>query len=167
METIDDVLEGKRCNPMASFCPKCGNEIRSGGKFCGACGYKIKSSLQAQKKQSLKGKAVVFGSPGPSTPDPNLKTGTEPEEPQIEEILCPNCSKPNQKSVKYCGHCGVSLKDLPKDTQPEQKSIQRKPRIMVIGFLLGVIVLICISLIGIAWGFGLIDFLFPTVTPIP
>jgi predicted amidophosphoribosyltransferase len=152
---------------MASFCPKCGTEIRPEGKFCGACGYKIKGRFQGEKKQPPKGDAALSASPKPSTADQYSKTGTGQEHPRIEEILCPNCNQPNQEGVKYCGHCGVPLKGSPKDLPPVQSAVQRKPRIIIIGFLLGVIVLICISLIGIAWGIGLIDFLFPTITPVP
>jgi len=148
---------------MANNCPKCGKSIRPGGKFCGACGFKIVTATPAPPP-----------TPPPATPPPGaVPTPTpahqHPPTPAPEGYACPHCGKPVRQGVKFCASCGKTISTItPPPLSPPE--IKTKPRIKTIGFLVGVILLICVSLVVIAWGVGLTDLVvdvFPTSTPDP
>ena len=150
---------------MAAFCPKCGKEIRTGGKFCGSCGHKLTSHTPGSETTKPQDESLEA-----------LETSAEDKpEPQDEipstaangEINCPYCDQPIREGVQFCAHCGKKLEATPNSSPVGKPGIDRKPRIIVLGFLLGVILLMCISVIGIAWGFGWTDFIFSTVTATP
>jgi len=150
---------------MAAFCPKCGKEIRGGGKFCGSCGHRLTSHSQQPESPPIPDEVQ-------ETPEPSAEITPHPQDeippaPAKGEINCPYCAQPIREGVQFCAHCGKKLEELPDEPSGGKPEINRKPRIIVIGFLLVVILLICISLIGIAWGLGWTDLILSTATPIP
>ena len=150
---------------MAAFCPKCGNETRSGGKFCGSCGHRLTN--HSPQPETHPNPDTDQGAPKPSANITPQRQDEPPPSPAQGEINCPYCEQPIREGVQFCAHCGKKLEGLPDEPSAQQSEIKRKPRGIVIGFLLGVILLMCISLIGIAWGFGWTDLIFTTATPIP
>ena len=162
---------------MAAFCPKCGKEIRPEGKFCGSCGHKLTSPGQPPEavstpsaSQGVQEQVDIDPDPTP-TPLPAIILDTNilgrPTSSPPGENTCPHCSVPNKEGVTFCAHCGKSI-SVPTAAPPaEEPEIKRKPRFVVAAFYLGVILLIIISLVGIAWGFRLTDFFTPTATPLP
>lgn len=69
-------------------CPKCGNDVREGQKFCMKCG----TPLNVQPQQSA------------------AKSSTE------ASSVCPKCGNPTKPGQKFCMKCGTSL--APKSQQP-------------------------------------------------
>ena len=72
---------------------------------------------------------------------------------------CPSCGKENRLGVKFCRYCGAAIESIPAAPQ------RSRARIVTVSFLVLVILMVCISLIGISWGLGVDLWLFPTATP--
>jgi hypothetical protein len=130
---------------MADRCPKCEKPIRPGAKFCTFCGHVIQA--------------------GPATPTPAATPppGSPPEsgrpaagKPAESGFFCQHCGAPNRPGAKFCTSCGKS----PLIEPPSSGS-----RLKTCGFLVLVVLVILVSLVGIAWGFELDKVLFPTPTP--
>lgn len=146
---------------MGNKCPKCGKSVRDGAKFCGFCGHVL------QKADSKMGKPEDLISSGrsPSRP-PQASGGSSGGNP------CPHCGKPNRPGVKFCASCGKQLPPTPTPLSPppapptnDKKPKRKRPRIVTVGFLVAILVIVCASLFGIAYGFGWLDMFFPTEPP--
>jgi hypothetical protein len=75
------------------------------------------------------------------------------------DVTCLNCGKTNRQGVKFCRFCGASLVEAP--------AVKSRARLVTVAFLVLVILMVCVSLVGIGWGLGVDQWLFPTATPIP
>jgi len=73
-------------SPMA--CPKCGNSLRPGARFCGACGH----TLAVQ--------------PVPAMPTPPAPAGSAPAPQARTPDYCPDCGRPLRPGARFCGGCG-------------------------------------------------------------
>jgi predicted amidophosphoribosyltransferase len=154
---------------MANNCPKCGNPIRPSGKFCGSCGFNIVSATPTPPPAPQSATPPPAAVPTPTPYPAHLHTPA----PAPAGIVCPHCGKPTRLGVKFCASCGKTIASTPPPppftpAPMTQSDITRKPRIVTIGFLVGVILLICVSIVVIAWGVGVTDLvldMFPTPTP--
>ena len=77
-------------------CPKCGNPLRPGAKFCGNCGLVISAASAAQPPA---------GSPAP-----------------VGGPVCPNCGKPVRPEAKFCANCGKVIGSGPLPPPPVQST---------------------------------------------
>ena len=136
---------------MANQCPNCDQPLRSGAKFCTSCGHRLEEAKPTP--------------PAPAAPSPHPK----PQQAQrlsersdgTEEgkVPCPKCGKSNRKGVKFCRYCGGSMALAPVESQ------RNRARVVTVSFFVLVILMVCISLVGIGWGLGVDQWLFPTATP--
>lgn len=146
---------------MASQCPNCGKPVRSGAKFCGFCGHVLSKADPGMVAPDAIPQAGQ--TPPRQTPGSNAALGGNP---------CPHCGKNNRPGVKFCASCGKQLAPVvqpaappPSPSIPETAPLRKRPRYITVLFLVGVLVIVCASLAGIAYGFGWVDRFFPTDTP--
>ncbi len=149
---------------MATRCPNCDQPLRDGAKFCTSCGYRL-----AVPKPTPA--FPITPPPIDSSQEPKSKPQPEPkaqqaiplaeikDEPGAGRVTCPHCGKPNRLGVKFCRYCGGSI------TKVAEAPQRSRARIITLGFLVLVILMVCVSLVGIAWGLGIDQWLFPTATP--
>jgi len=146
---------------MANQCPNCGKSIRPGAKFCGFCGHVI-----GQAKSD-----APQAAPKPAAGAPPEVMQSAATQVKGAASLCPHCGKPNRPGVKFCASCGKQLAasapppaPSPQTPPPAPTSGRKRSRLVTIGFLVGVLMIVCISLFGIAWGFGWLEKIFPSDT---
>ena len=74
-------------------CPKCGNELKEGQKFCTKCGTPVSKSVQVK--------------------------GSAPQTPSLS--VCPKCGSPLKENQKFCTKCGTPVGGLNTKAQANQK----------------------------------------------
>lgn len=74
-------------------CPKCGNELKEGQKFCTKCGTPVSKSVQVKER-------------APQTPSLSV---------------CPKCGSPLKENQKFCTKCGTPVGGLNTKAQANQK----------------------------------------------
>ncbi len=82
-------------------CPKCGNPLRPGARFCGNCG------------------TVLPATPTPAAPRPAPPPVQSTAQPTPgKENLCPHCGKPVRPGAKFCNNCGKAIGSGPLPAAP-------------------------------------------------
>ena len=81
-------------------CPKCGNEVADGKKFCGQCG----SPLGA-----------------PAGTEPGRSTGSV----ESSGPVCPKCGAALTPGKKFCGKCGTPVVSTGSTTEPHRNGVSR------------------------------------------
>ena len=158
---------------MATRCPNCNQTLREGARFCSACGFHLE---KVDLPPSLNGPPPLAQRPDALSPAaPKTPAAASPEDqPQIarrlkgddpqedsEQIFCSVCGKPNRKGVGFCRFCGNEL------SKKSGRTPRNRSRILTVTFLILVILMVCVSLVGIAWGLGIDEWLFSEATPTP
>ena len=98
-------------NFSATTCPRCGNTLSPGTKFCGNCG--APTGVATSSPPAPTSVAVTCSHCG-SPLKPSLKfceqcgAPTAPEPPPAP-LACPQCGSPIRTGVKFCGNCGAKL----------------------------------------------------------
>jgi len=143
---------------MPTSCPNCDGPLREGAKFCSSCGYQVEVDEPIAPKVTPSAAAAPT-----STPQPQQSGQGQPEKAREDTamISCPHCGKPNRTGVKFCRFCGGSM------SESKTKKPRNRARIVTIVFLILVILMVCVSLIGIAWGLGVDRWLFPGAALVP
>lgn len=73
---------------VQAICPRCGNSLRPGARFCGSCGHTMEVQPAVQ-----------------SVPSPPVQP--VPVSPAAEEAgYCPDCGRPLRPGARFCGGCG-------------------------------------------------------------
>ena len=158
---------------MAKRCPNCDQPLREGARFCSACGFRLEivdlpPSLNAPPPLSpppdasppIEPKTPAAASPKRQPQIAKRLKGDDPQE-DSDSIFCTHCGKPNRKGVRFCRFCGNELSKSSVET-PRNRS-----RILTVSFLILVILMVCVSLVGIAWGLGIDEWLFSESAPTP
>jgi ribosomal protein L40E len=141
---------------MADRCPKCEKPIRPGAKFCTFCGHVIQDGTGAPAPAAT----PPPGRTPPPPPGPGRPQAGKPvaEKPAEGNVFCQHCGAANRPGAKFCTSCGKS---------PTIELPSRGSRLRTCGFLVLVVLVILVSLVGIAWGFEVDKLLFSTPTPTP
>lgn len=88
---------GLSAGPQETVCPKCGNHMAAGAKFCLECGAK----LEAEVKKTC----PRCGSLLPAGAKFCVECGTRLE----EEKRCPSCNAKLMNGAKFCPECGIKI----------------------------------------------------------
>ena len=85
------------------FCPKCGNEVKDGAKFCAKCGWAV-----------------------PVTAVPTVVVQTAPVEKR-----CASCGTALKDGVKFCPKCGGAVSAGGSPVTPPPVSIQQQAAVLL------------------------------------
>ena len=107
-------------------CTKCGNELKTGAKFCMKCGTPVSAPV-AQVKSAVSS-AVCPSCGKPLKPGAKfcMGCGTPVSAPaaQIKPVessaVCPSCGKPLKPGVKFCMGCGTPIAQTSQPAAPAE-----------------------------------------------
>lgn len=143
---------------MPTRCPNCDTPLRDGAKFCSSCGHQLEAVETTPQNVSTQSTAAPSHSPQPERSQQEQGETTRDER---ATIACPHCGKPNRIGGKFCRFCGGLM------TGTKEKKPRSRARVITIVFLVLLILMVCISLLGIAWGLGIDRWLFPETALTP
>lgn len=126
------------------ICPKCGNEMNEGAKFCRKCGTKQEA--------------------------PQSQEAPQPQEAPPDKGFCANCGTAyNPAEDAFCLNCGAKTTGTPPPVSPPQPPVLsntgRPKKMLMIGGGAGLLIVIVVVIIIAVSSGGDSDYYTPTPTP--
>lgn len=106
------------------LCPKCGAGVSGSGTFCPACGTKIEAPVQPEPVYVPKHAAPEPARPSAVTPP--VWDSVQYSAPAAEPVRshgrsCPNCGRPAEEGIAFCGGCGYRFAAPAQPSQPRKE----------------------------------------------